>query len=83
MQPSDPPAMADPYCPVCGDALERSLRVRRLQARNGSMLDVAFCETCGCSLGIAGKLDVANCTTTWRSVHRPTPPQRCGHQRGG
>jgi Arc/MetJ family transcription regulator len=57
-------------CPVC-DALEVSLRIRRLQVRNGSMFDVSFRETCGCSLGIAAMQDAANSTTTWRSVTAP------------
>ena len=47
---------SDPYCPMCGDALECTLRIRSIRTLDGQLVEVAFCETCGCGLGVAGVL---------------------------
>jgi hypothetical protein len=46
----------DPYCAICGDALERTLSFRALEAIGGDTREsitvrVLYCATCGVALG--------------------------------
>ena len=63
MRTSEPYFTNDPYCPVCSDALEKTLRFRVLEAVGGDtresiIVRVVYCDTCGVALGqLQGRAD--------------------------